>query len=138
MSEARLAEVRVPADPACLKQVRGSVEQAALQAGCCDAVAAQVVIAVNEACMNVIQHAYRGDTSSEVVVIVTSDGAELLCRVEDSAKPVDLDGIKPRDLDDVRPGGLGTYFIAELMDECRYGHLDGGSGNFLEMRKKIS
>lgn len=138
MSDDHLAELRIPGDPARLKLVRGTVEQAALQAGCCEAVASQVVMAVNEACMNVIQHAYRGDPSSEVVVIVAIDGAELLCRVEDSAEPADLEGIKPRDLDDVRPGGLGTHFIAELMDGCRYGHLEGGIGNFLEMRKKIS
>jgi anti-sigma regulatory factor (Ser/Thr protein kinase) len=134
----RLFEVRFPADPGRLKIVRGMVERAAMRAGCGESVAAQVVIAVNEACMNVIQHAYHGDASQEIGLCLSSTGGELVCRIEDSAPPLDPAAIRPRRLDDVRPGGLGTHFITELMDECHYGHLEGGRGNYLEMRKRIS
>ena len=41
-----------------------------------------------------------------------------------------------RDSDDIRPGGLGTHFIAEIMDEYNIGHLDEGEGNYLDMKKK--
>ena len=55
----------------------------------------------------------------------------------DFAAAVDLDKIKSRDLKDIRPGGLGVHFIAEIMDDFRFGHLENGSGNYLEMKKKI-
>ncbi len=137
MAAKTLFEIRLSADPAHLKSLRGMVENAAADAGCDAGVATQVVIAVNEACMNVIQHAYDGDPSKEMVVRMLAEGGDLVCRIEDHAPPADFAAIRPRKLDDVRPGGLGTHFMAELMDECHYGHLEGRDGNYLEMRKKI-
>jgi len=32
-------------------------------------------------------------------------------------KPAIPKNIKPRQLDDVKPGGLGTFFIGQIMDE---------------------
>jgi anti-sigma regulatory factor (Ser/Thr protein kinase) len=88
--------------------------------------------------MNVIQHAYKGDYSGEIELEILNNGNRLLFRVKDHAAPIDLECVKPRDLDEVRPGGLGTHFIKEIMDECVMGHLEGGTGNYLEMIKKIS
>ncbi|MGK0171026.1 MAG: anti-sigma regulatory factor (Ser/Thr protein kinase) [Gammaproteobacteria bacterium] len=137
MTAVRLYTLSFPANPNRLKALRAVVEQAAVLAGCDEAGAAQVVIAVNEACMNVIQHAYKGDDSNEVVVLLSAEEGVFTCRIEDSAPPADLHAIRPRALDDVRPGGLGTHFITELMDECNYGHRTDERGNFLEMTRKI-
>ena len=138
MSAETLLEVRMRAEPAGLKSLRSLVEAAAIKAGCEKDVASQIGIAVNEACMNVIQHAFRGEASGEMVIRVSAHAAVLVCRIEDSAPLVDLDAIRPRPLDDIRPGGLGTHFMAELMDECHYGHLESRDGNYVEKTKKIS
>jgi len=130
--------LRIPASAVALKGMRREVERAALAAGCDEQLAARVVLAVNEACMNVIQHGYRREPSGELLVEVRHAGGLLTCRVEDSAKPADFESFAPRPLDEIRPGGLGTHFIAEIMDECVYGHLSGGRGNFVEMRKKVT
>ena len=50
---------------------------------------------------------------------------------------VDVDAIRPRDLDDIRPGGLGVYFIREIMDSAVFLPRENGDGNVLEMTKRI-
>jgi len=138
MKPEKLLELRFQADAERLRLIRPLVKRVAEVVGCqCD-VADQLVLAVNEACMNVIQHAYKGDDSGEIILEILNNKNKLLFRLKDFAEPMDLESIKPRDLDDIRPGGLGTHFIREIMDECEMGHLEGSQGNYLEMTKKIS
>ncbi len=138
MSMETLFEIRFPAKPERLCSVRALVKRTAEVVGCCSELSDRLVIAVNEACMNVIQHAYQGDELGEIVLEILNNDGKLHFRVVDYANPIDLNSVKPRDLDDLRPGGLGTYFINEIMDECDMGHLDEGKGNYLEMIKKIN
>jgi sigma-B regulation protein RsbU (phosphoserine phosphatase) len=138
MNPDQLVKVHLPAKAERLCLVRVLVKRAAELAGCDSELSDQLVIAVNEACMNVIEHAYKGDDSGEIILEIHNNGSSLLFRLQDYADPVDLGSVKPRDLQDIRPGGLGTHFIREIMDECHMGHLEGGVGNYLEMRKKIS
>ncbi len=56
----------------------------------------------------------------------------------DSAEHIDLESVKARDIEKIRPGGLGLHFINEVMDEFKFGHLEGTKGNFLEMVKTIN
>lgn len=117
--------------------VRERVQEVAEDIGCSKKLISDVVIAVNEACMNIMQHAYKGDKSGEIVLEMQRASGELEVVLTDFAEPVDPAVIRPRDLEDVKPGGLGTFFIQEIMDECTYGNLDNSEGNFLRMRKKI-
>ncbi|OGT64796.1 MAG: hypothetical protein A3I13_06330 [Gammaproteobacteria bacterium RIFCSPLOWO2_02_FULL_47_50] len=137
-SNEQLVKLHLPARPERLCLVRVLVKRVAELAGCDTELSDKLVIAVNEACMNVIKHAYKGDYSGEIILEIHNNAGSLLFRLLDHADPVDLDSVKPRDLEDIRPGGLGTHFIREIMDECNMGHLEGGAGNYLEMIKKIS
>jgi len=138
MNSELLLKMHLPARPERLCLVRVAVKRAAELAGCNSDLADQLVIAVNEACMNIIEHAYKRDYSGEIILEILNNDDYLLFRLLDQAEPVDLDTVRPRDLDDLRPGGLGTHFIREIMDECVMGHLEGGKGNYLEMKKIIS
>jgi sigma-B regulation protein RsbU (phosphoserine phosphatase) len=138
MSEERLFEIRFPAIPDRLQMVRASVKRAAETVGCDDVLANRLVLAVDEACINIIQHAYKGDDSGEIVLEILNNGSQIQFRLTDFADPIDLECVKPRDLDDLRPGGLGTYFIKEIMDVCEMGHLEGGKGNYCKMIKDIT
>jgi len=138
MKAVKLLELRFQASADRLCLIRPLVKRVAEVAGCQSDLADQLVLAVNEACMNVIQHAYKGDDSGEIVLEIINNKNKLLFRLEDSAAPVDLDTIKPRQLDDLRPGGLGTHFIREIMDKYEMGHLEDRQGNYLEMTKTIS
>jgi len=137
MTEEHLLKLHFPANPDRLCLVRALLKRASEIAGCNSDLAEKLVLAVNEACMNVIQHAYKGDYSGEIVLEILNNDNRLLFRVKDYAAPIDLECVKHRDLDDIRPGGLGTFFIKEIMDECTMGHLEDGVGNYLEMIKKI-
>ena len=97
--------------------------------------AERFILAVNEACMNVIQHAYKGDSTGEIVVEVFNHEAEVEVRITDFALPVDPKQIRPRALQQVRPGGLGTHFMQELMDDVHYLPYDSSAGNCLVMKK---
>lgn len=132
-----VCELNLPARAELLCMVRALVKCASEKVGCNNQLSEQLVIALNEACMNVIQHAYKDGGGGEICLKILKNGSQLYFRLQDSAPPINLDQVQPRDLDDVRPGGLGVHFIREIMDDCEMGHLGEGSGNYLEMVKKI-
>lgn len=132
-----LLSLRIPADPRELAQVRATVQETAEAEGCGAKCVADIVMAVNEACMNIIQHAYKGDPAGTIDIEMRRDGAALEVLLRDHAPAVDIDGIQPRPLEDIRPGGLGTYFIREAMDDCTYGNLGACNGNYVRMTKRI-
>lgn len=133
-----LFEIRFGADPANLKMVRCIVEAAANQAGCPEAESKHIVIAVNEACMNIIQHGYSGDAAGEIKLEFLNDNGSLEFRLHDEAPTAVSENVQPRELDDLRPGGLGTHFIREIMDE--FIHTPGldGHGNLWRLIKVVN
>jgi anti-sigma regulatory factor (Ser/Thr protein kinase) len=120
-----------------LKPVRDAVRLLAQRVGCSDANIDCMVMAINEACMNVIQHAYGIKEDGEVILEFWQDGQDMVIRIHDFAEKIDRSNIKSRDLDDIRPGGLGVHLITKMMDSVEY--LDGqdGVGNMLQMRKRL-
>lgn len=134
----RLLELRFPARPDRLKAVRAAVAEAAVSCGCTEKCRDDIVTAVDEACQNVIRHAYRGNPEGEIILEVRRNGKHMVFHLVDFAAPVDSRTIKPRALEDIKPGGLGTHFINECMDEAAFRPPPEGVGNLLRMVKKIS
>lgn len=134
----RLIQLRFPAQASRLKMVRGAVRNAALMSGMPEPQVDEVVLAVSEACMNVMQHAYGPGNDGDIIVEILREPTAMTFRVIDFAEPVDCAAIKSRDLDDLRPGGLGVHFISQVMDSAQF--LDSGeaTGNVFEMTKKIN
>jgi anti-sigma regulatory factor (Ser/Thr protein kinase) len=120
-----------------LKLLRCVIRDAAELVGLDDAATDAVVLAVNEACMNIMQHAYAMDPQGKIDVMISREQDAIVFRLRDYADPIDTDDVKSRDLEDVRPGGLGVHFISSLMDECGFLDLPGGGGNLFEMKKLI-
>ena len=133
-----LFKMQFPAQSDKLRLVRSVVREAAQLCGCSEDCSEGIVIAVNEACMNVIQHAYQRDPSGEMILEIWRNDDDLIFRLVDFAAPVDIAEIRPRDLDELRPGGLGTHFIHEMMDETAFLAPPDGAGNLLQMVKRIS
>lgn len=126
--------LRVPAEASQLHALRALAQAAATAAGFSPRDVEDLVLAVNEACMNVIQHGYRGRTGTlELSAVLIEDGIEF--RVRDTASPVTLEDWRPRALDELRPGGLGVHFIRAIMDEIDYLPVPDGRGNQLRMKK---
>ncbi len=134
MLEKSLLKMRFHADPVLLKGVRERVGEALDGIACDRRTRADVVLAINEACMNIIQHAYRGDSSGEIILEILDNERQLVVELHDYGRQADPACIQPRALDDIRPGGLGTHFMRSLMDQCDYAR-DGERGNLLRMTR---
>ena len=81
-----------------------------------DSVIEDVKLAVDEACANVIKHAYKGDTRQKIVVKfkLRKKGFEVI--IEDSGIKAQPELIAGRNLEEVRPGGLGIHLIKRAFD----------------------
>ena len=79
----------------------------------------ELVLAIAEAAQNIVKHAYKDiETSNDKMEIKISLGTnnELEIGFFDKGKPVDGAKVRHRNIDDVKPGGLGTFFIQQIMD----------------------
>lgn len=140
--------------PACAENmgtVRQKLREALGKCGESEAVVNNVVLAVGEACMNIIQHAYgvkdQGDIVLEVELetngnketVTTNSNRSLVFRLTDFAKHKSCaEQMRSRPLDEIRPGGLGCHIINEVMDEVSLLDCPGPCGNVLQMRKRLS
>ncbi len=132
-----LLTLNVPSRADRLKLIRNAVSETALFCGCQKDMARDIVIAVDEACQNIIRHAYGGSPNGEIELKICRGDGELIILLRDFAETIDISKVKPRDLDDIKPGGLGTHFIREVMDDVEFltPPLDGG--NLLRMMKRL-
>jgi sigma-B regulation protein RsbU (phosphoserine phosphatase) len=120
-----------------LRKIREAVREAVESCGCGAECAADVVMAVDEACQNVIRHAYCDDPGGPIELEIKRCGENLVVSLQDFAPEVDPEEVKPRDLDEIRPGGLGTHLIREMMDSAEFVRAESGRGNLLRMVKRI-
>lgn len=135
----RLASLRVPGRPESLRLVRALVREAALARGADADWAEDLVLAVDEACQNVVRHGYgNGTVDGDLVVEAMAEDEGLSVTVTDFAPPVDPDRIRPRDLSEIRPGGLGVHFIRSLTDQSGWETPPPGAGNTFRLRKRLA
>ena len=78
----------------------------------------ELVLAIAEAAQNIVKHAYNGNPSGDVMrVEIQYENKVLTMELYDKGLPVIPENIKPRKLTDIKAGGLGTFFIGQIMDE---------------------
>jgi len=135
--EGSICVLSLPARADSLKLVRRAVDQAALSCGFTKEQCQDLVLAVDEACQNVVRHAYEGCAEGDMTIDIRRDSGAFVVLIRDFAPSVDVDKIEPRHLDDVRPGGLGVHFIREVMDDVEHLPPPDGQGNLLRLKKAI-
>jgi sigma-B regulation protein RsbU (phosphoserine phosphatase) len=128
-----LRELAFEARASALTEMRRQVTQVLTEANCTEAEIQSIVIALNEACMNIIQHAYRGDSREPIILKIDLETEEVHFELLDNAAPIDLASVRSRSLDELRPGGLGVNFITQLMQDVHYSHRSEKAGNCLHM-----
>ena len=100
-----------------------------------------LVLAIIEAASNIMEHAYENNISIDVLEIVMNilPNHVLEIQILDKGKPIQLDKIKSRNLKDIRAGGLGIYFVGEIMDEVKFLKEENSKwNNRLIISKKIT
>lgn len=114
------------------------VTRAAEEAGLDERGVYEVQLAVDEACANVIEHAYGGQARGEIEVTcsITSDGITVTLR--DHGPRFDPDSVPSPNLDapleERNDRGLGLYLMRQLMDDVRF-DFASDTGNVLTMAK---
>ena len=77
----------------------------------------ELVLAIAEAAQNIVKHAYQGeDTDDKMEIKISLEKGHLEIGFFDKGRPVEKDKIRHRKIDDIKPGGLGTFFIQQIMD----------------------
>ena len=97
-----------------------------------------IILAISEAAQNIVKHAYNGKPSHDLMRIeIIYENNVLTVNMLDKGDPAIPANIKPRKLDDIKPGGLGTFFIGEIMDEITFKISKEDWVNHLTMVKRI-
>jgi anti-sigma regulatory factor (Ser/Thr protein kinase) len=77
--------------------------------------------AVDEACSNIIDHAYGGENKGEIFIKVTETKENLKIVLRDQGEPFDPENVPEPDLTSAlehrKERGLGIFFMQKLMDE---------------------
>ena len=133
----QLMSVSFCSRPSRLKLLRRVIRDAAELVGLDTEATDAVVLAVNEGCMNIMQHAYAMDPNGRIDVTVIREQDALVLQLRDYAARVDVNKVCSRDLGDVRPGGLGVHLIDCLMDECGFLEPPPDGGNLFQMKKIV-
>ena len=99
----------------------------------------ELVLAIAEAAQNIVKHAYKGveETTDTMQIKISLKDGDLEIGFFDKGKPVVPGNIQHRKLDDIKPGGLGTFFIKQIMDNAIFKKDQKGWVNHLILTKKI-
>lgn len=132
--------LHVPSSTANLALIREFVSSVATQAGLDAQEVGKLELAVDEACANVIEHAYGHDATKEVTVRAIVDDEDLRIEVVDTGRGFDPTAVPQQDLQSLiaarKSGGLGLRVIKSLMDEVHY-EIVPGTKNELHMIKHL-
>jgi len=132
--------LKVPSSTENLALIREFVTSVGKQALMKDTDISELELAVDEACANVIEHAYGHDISKEVMIRAIFDEMEVRISVIDTGKGFDPNKLKSESIEKLvsqrKSGGLGIRLIKSLMDEVRV-EIIPGQKNELHMMKKI-
>ncbi|MFT4604879.1 MAG: serine/threonine-protein kinase RsbW [Rhodothermales bacterium] len=120
----RIHKLTIPSSTRYLEDVRHFVERHAEKAKLPEDSVQQLKMAVDEACANVIEHAYKGNNEQpiDIAVIVRSD--RFTVRIRDKGEGFDPTVYQEPDLTSIarsrRAGGLGVHIMHRLMDQVEY------------------
>ena len=122
-----------------LKEVRSFSREVFEKANIDQDLKDELVLAIAEAAQNIVKHAYQNQETKERMEIKISliDG-ELEIGFYDKGRPVDQAKVRHRSIDDVKPGGLGTFFIQQIMDAVEFREGEKPWINHLVLSKKIN
>lgn len=136
-AETLLLERSFPAQPGEMAAVRHALAAALARTGVDAGLRQALVLAVDEACTNIIRHGYGGGSQALIQLRLTREGEDLGFELLDQAPCVEGERLRPRDLSECRPGGLGLNLIDSLMDDWSLEPREGRCGNRLRMLKRL-
>ena len=131
-------EKEFPIDSSSLKNIRNFARGLFEKVEELDNYKEELVLALAEAAQNIVKHAYKGQASNDDMrIIITYENKNLQIELFDKGEAAIPENIKPRNLDDIKAGGLGTFFIGQIMDQVIFKTTKIDWVNHLTLTKKF-
>jgi serine/threonine-protein kinase RsbW len=122
-----------------LVQIADFVNQAAIQAGLDDKACYAVQMAVDEACTNIIEHAYGGEGDGKIQLNCRVQAEGLQVTIFDQGVPFNPEQVPELDtkapITERNRRGMGLFFMHKLMDRVEY-KFNTSKGNQLILFKR--
>jgi len=136
----KTGELKVKSKTENLSEIRDFVSTNASAAGIAPANIDNIILAVDEACTNIIKHSYKLSPQGEIIIKIDYDEEKFTITIIDYGKSFEPDRVPRPDLQkyyrEHRVGGLGMYLMKSLMDDVEYISIPGEYNQVL-LSKKI-
>jgi len=121
--------------------VREFVSEAARDFGFSDEDVSRIALAVDEACTNIIKHAYKFDPTKKITVTVQGGNGAFQVVIQDNGTQFNPDDVQSPNMKEYmknyRRGGLGIYLMKSLMDKVEYS-IAPGKPNEVRLTKRLT
>jgi serine/threonine-protein kinase RsbW len=140
-------QLQTPSDGSYLSYIRGLVADLARKVGFPDEEVAKIEMAVDEACSNIVEHAYSPKKEwrwkhrdPAIRMDVRAEGDRLIVEINDHGQKFDFATYRPdsieKRLEQMLPHGYGVFIMRKFMDEVQYSSNDE-TGNTLRLVKHL-
>lgn len=139
-------EVVTPGSGDYLAYIRLVVADLARQIGFHEDEVAKIEMAVDEACSNVVEHAYstkrawHWDHSPEIRLDIRDENDRLIIEINDHGQQFDFSNYKSQNIEEriagMKTGGYGIFIMRKFMDEVQYSS-SAETGNTLRLVKYL-
>jgi len=107
-----------------LSIIREFTTSSAAECGCGEELTGKIILAVDEACTNIIKHAYKYSSNGDIGINIRFTNSTLYITITDSGEHFNPDAVPAPNLMEYqkqkKSGGLGIFLMKKLMDEVNY------------------
>lgn len=118
-----------------LAGIRDFIKSAADQSGFSEDTTGKIILAVDEACTNIIKHAYKNSPEGNIFIKIKFNDPKFSISITDEGSHFDPTRVPEPNLREYykekRVGGLGVFLIKKLMDEVNYSTLTGNKNQVI-------
>jgi serine/threonine-protein kinase RsbW len=133
-----MPKITLPGHFSGLEKIRKFVGKFAEKAGMNESDVYAIQLAVDEACSNIIEHAYGGEDLGQIECTCSVEDKSIKITLRDFGEPFEPDRVPPMEegvpLQEIKPRGAGIFLMKHLMDEVSF-EFGKESGNELTMVK---
>jgi serine/threonine-protein kinase RsbW len=112
-----------------LSKIRTFIQGIASTVGFTNESIDNMILAVDEACTNIIKHAYKSYPDGEIIIKVKYESKKLIITIIDYGKTFMPELVPEPDIQEYyrqhKVGGLGMYLMKTLMDDVKYTSVPG-------------
>jgi serine/threonine-protein kinase RsbW len=124
-----ISNYKFPGRYSSLSEIAEIIKEKSFEAGLQDDSIYAVESAVDEACSNIIEHAYQGEDKGDILIEVEVIEEGIKIRLIDQGEPFQPEKIVSPDTDAPlskrKPSGLGLYMMRKCMDEVNFNFSPG-------------